>query len=83
MKAQRMVAVVAGYLVLASLMVMVLATAATAQDTPTSLAGAKTVTAEEVKSLLGQGAKVYDLRKKASYVEKHIPGAIYGKGVST
>jgi len=41
--------------------------------------GAKTVSAEEVKDLLKQGAKVYDLSKKASYVEKHIPGAIYLK----
>jgi rhodanese-related sulfurtransferase len=46
-----------------------------AQDTPPSLAGARTVTAEDVTSLIAQGATVFDLRKKASYAEKHIPGA--------
>jgi rhodanese-related sulfurtransferase len=47
------------------------------EDTPTSLPGVRVVTAEELRSLLGQRAvKVYDLRKKASYVEGHIPGSI-------
>jgi rhodanese-related sulfurtransferase len=46
-------------------------------DTPTSLQGVRIVTAEELRSLLAQrAAKVYDLRKKASYVEGHIPGSV-------
>ncbi len=48
-----------------------------AQETPTSLDGAKVVSAEEVKTLQGQGAKVFDLRKKAAYVERHIVGAAH------
>ncbi len=48
-----------------------------AQETPTSLDGAKVVTADEVKTLQGQGAKVFDLRKKAAYVERHIAGAAH------
>jgi rhodanese-related sulfurtransferase len=54
-----------------------LVTAPMAQDTPLSAPGVKTVSAEEVRKLLGQGAKVYDLRKRAAYVEKHIPGAAH------
>jgi rhodanese-related sulfurtransferase len=47
------------------------------EDTPTTLEGARVVSAEELRSLLNQGAvKVYDLRKKASYVEGHIPGSV-------
>jgi rhodanese-related sulfurtransferase len=62
-----------------ALLIAMLGTAAMAQDTPTTASGAKTVSAEEVKRLMGQGARVFDLRKKASYVEKHIPGAVYLK----
>lgn len=47
------------------------------EDTPNSLEGARIVSAEELRSILNQRAlKVYDLRKKASYVEGHIPGSI-------
>lgn len=47
------------------------------EDTPTSLQGVRIVTAEELRSLIGQRAvQVYDLRKKASYVEGHIPGSV-------
>ena len=63
----------------AAALVAVLGTAAAALDTPATVEGAKTVPAEEVKALLAQGAKVFDLRKKASYAEKHIPGAVYMK----
>jgi rhodanese-related sulfurtransferase len=47
------------------------------EDTPTTLEGVRVVSAEELRSLLNQRAvKVYDLRKKASYVEGHIPSSI-------
>jgi rhodanese-related sulfurtransferase len=47
------------------------------EDTPTTLQGVRVVTAEELRSLINQRlAKVYDLRKKASYVEGHIPGSV-------
>lgn len=65
--------------VAAGIALAALAAPAVAQDTPVTAPGAKTVTAEEVKTLIAKGAKVYDLRKKASYAEKHLPGAIYGK----
>jgi rhodanese-related sulfurtransferase len=65
--------------VVAAAVVMLVAAAAGAQETPLSAPGARTVTAEEVRALVAQGAKVFDLRKKASYVEKHIPGAVYLK----
>jgi rhodanese-related sulfurtransferase len=46
-------------------------------DTPAALDGARVVTADELRSLLNQkGVQVYDLRKKASYVEGHIPGSV-------
>jgi rhodanese-related sulfurtransferase len=63
----------------AAVLVTFLGTTAMAQDTPTTVAGAKTVSAGEAKALIAQGAKLFDLRKKASYVEKHIPGAVYAK----
>ncbi len=46
---------------------------------PASVEGARVVTAEELKALRTKGAKIYDLRKKAAYVEAHIPGAAYLK----
>jgi rhodanese-related sulfurtransferase len=47
------------------------------EDTPGTLEGTRIVSAEELRAILNQRAvKVYDLRKKASYVEGHIPGAI-------
>lgn len=47
-----------------------------ADDTPTMLAGVRVIAAEELRALLGNGAvKIDDLRKKASYVEGHVPGA--------
>ncbi len=56
-------------------LLVTLAGPAVAQDTPLTAPGAKTVTAEGVKALAAGGARIFDLRKKASYVEKHIPGA--------
>ncbi|MPZ10894.1 MAG: hypothetical protein GEU89_11900 [Kiloniellaceae bacterium] len=50
---------------------------ATADDeTPTHLEGVRVVTPEQLRPLLNQGGKVYDLRKKASYADGHVPGAI-------
>lgn len=43
-----------------------------AEDTPPTLPGAKTITAEEVKGLVGS-ASILDVRKKASYLEGHLP----------
>lgn len=43
-----------------------------AEDTPPTLPGAKTVTAEDVKGLVGKAA-ILDVRKKASFLEGHLP----------
>ena len=43
--------------------------------TPGSLDGATVVDSDRVKTSLGK-IKIYDVRKKAEYVEGHIPGAI-------
>ena len=43
-------------------------------ETPPTLLGAKTVTTDEVKALLGK-VTILDVRRKASYVEGRIPGA--------
>lgn len=52
-------------------------TAHAEQDTPTTLEGARVITAEELRPMLNQKTvQVYDLRKKASFVEGHVPGAI-------
>jgi ABC-type phosphate/phosphonate transport system substrate-binding protein/rhodanese-related sulfurtransferase len=44
--------------------------------TPTVLAGAKIVTAEEVQQLLAKGATFYDVRSEKEYKEKHCKGAL-------
>lgn len=50
---------------------------ATAEDeTPTLLEGVRVLTPEQLRPLLNQGVTVYDLRKKASYADGHVPGAI-------
>src|SRR5687767_3811252 len=47
------------------------------EDTPAVLDGARIITAEELRSILAErSVNVYDLRKKASYVEGHVPNAI-------
>lgn len=46
-----------------------------AADTPASLAGAKSVSAEEVKKMLDAGVPVVDTRVAAEYAEKTIKGA--------
>lgn len=44
-------------------------------ETPATLPGAATVTAAEAKTLIDKGAVALDVRKKASFVEGHLPGA--------
>lgn len=51
--------------------------AAAAEETPTHLDGVTIVTPDELRPLLNQGVRVYDLRKKASYADGHVPGAEY------
>lgn len=46
-----------------------------AAETPASLPGVKTVSAEEVKKLLDGGVPVIDTRVAAEYAEKSIKGA--------
>jgi rhodanese-related sulfurtransferase len=47
------------------------------EDTPRTLDGARVITADELRSILAEGSiRIYDLRKKASYVEGHVPNAI-------
>lgn len=48
---------------------------AAAAETPTSLAGAKIVSADEVKKMLDAGVAVIDTRVAAEYAEKSIKGA--------
>lgn len=48
---------------------------ASATETPTTLAGAKNVTADEVKKMLDSGVPVIDTRVAAEYAEKTIKGA--------
>lgn len=47
----------------------------TAAETPASLAGVKTVSAEDAKKLLDHGVLVIDTRVAAEYAEKTIKGA--------
>ncbi len=50
-----------------------------ANETPTSLEGVRVVSANELKTMVEQGTvRVYDFRKKASFVEGHVPGAMSG-----
>jgi rhodanese-related sulfurtransferase len=69
---------VAGGLAAAALAALA-ATAALAADTPPRLDGVKVVSAEEVHTLLKNGARLYDLRRKGSYVERRLPGALHLK----
>jgi rhodanese-related sulfurtransferase len=50
--------------------------ATAAEETPAQLERVRVLTAEELRPLLNQGIKVYDLRKKASYADGHVPGAV-------
>jgi rhodanese-related sulfurtransferase len=51
------------------------APAALAAETPTSLAGATVVTAEQAKKLMDGGAVMVDTRVANEYVQEHIKGA--------
>lgn len=44
-------------------------------ETPPALDGAKTVTAQDVQALIKAGAVTYDARRKAAFLEGHLPGA--------
>ena len=46
-----------------------------AEETPTQLEGVTIISPDELRPMLDQGAKIYDLRKKASYADGHLPGA--------
>jgi len=46
-----------------------------AEETPNYLEGVTIVTPDELRSMLDQGIRIYDLRKKASYADGHVPGA--------
>ena len=45
-------------------------------ETPEHLEGVTIVAPEDLRPMLDQGVKVYDLRKKASYADGHVPGAM-------
>jgi rhodanese-related sulfurtransferase len=62
-------------LVLTVTLGMLLAGRVLAAETPATLAGAKIVTAEEVKKMLDAGVPVIDTRVAAEYSEKTIKGA--------
>ena len=49
--------------------------ASAAEETPTHLEGVTIVSPDELLPMLDQGIAVYDLRKKASYADGHVPGA--------
>ena len=49
--------------------------AAAAEETPNHLDGVTIVTPDQLRTMLDKGISVYDLRKKASYVDGHVPGA--------
>ncbi len=44
-------------------------------ETPPTLPGVATVTAADAKQLIDKGGVALDVRKKAAYVEGHVPGA--------
>jgi rhodanese-related sulfurtransferase len=44
--------------------------------TPTSLPGAKIISAAEAKALIADGMKVYDVRLEEEYNHGHVPGAL-------
>jgi len=47
------------------------------EETPPMLDGARVITAEELRSILSErSVRIYDLRKKASFVEGHVPNAV-------
>lgn len=59
-----------------SMVSFILAVPAFCADTPEKLDGAKIVSADEVKDLMGKGTKLFDTRVATEYAEEHIKGAI-------
>jgi rhodanese-related sulfurtransferase len=52
------------------------AAAQAVKETPTALEGAKVIGVDALRGIADRGgAAIFDLRKKASYVEGHVPGA--------
>ncbi len=72
MSARSLVFVMARAVLLAA--AVLLAPPVYANETPMTLPGAKTVTADEVKGLLGK-ALILDVRRKAAFQEGHLQGA--------
>src|SRR3989337_215187 len=68
--------VISTLLVVCALAVGTAGQATAEEETPPQLEGVRVLTAEQLRPLLNQGVKVYDLRKKASYADGHVPGAI-------
>ena len=68
--------VISALLLVCALAVGAVGQATAADETPAQLEGVRVVTPEELRPLLNQGVKVYDLRKKASYADGHVPGAV-------
>jgi rhodanese-related sulfurtransferase len=64
------------HMTVALLFGMLISGAAQAADTPTTLAGAKVVSAEDVVKLQSNGAVVIDARVASEYAEAHIKGAL-------
>ena len=63
--------------IIAGLLLFLVPVAHAEQDTPNHLAGAKLLSAETLKQMASLSAlKIYDLRKKASFVEGRVPGAV-------
>lgn len=60
----------------ATLIATLAAPLALAGDTPSSLAGAAVVNAEDVKKLMASGAKLFDVRVATEYNDEHIVGAV-------
>lgn len=68
--------VVSALLLACALVVGAAGPAVAADETPTELEGVQILTPEQLRPLLNQGVRVYDLRKKASYADGHLPGAV-------
>ena len=57
----------------------VFGSALAADETPSTLEGVRVVSANELRPMVDQGTvTIYDFRKKASFVEGHVPGAMSG-----
>ena len=52
-----------------------LAAPAIAQETAPTIAGAKTISPADAKSLIEKGAQVFDVRRRAAFLESHLPKA--------